>query len=255
VTAGRFSALVLAGRRGGIEPVAASEGVSHKALALAGGRPLIVGVVEALRDTAAIADVLIATDERDVARAVDGATIVPTAASPAATVAQVLRERPSLLVTTADHGLLSAALLEAFCAGVPHPCDVAVGVVPRRAFAGRSSRRTFYRLADDAYCGANLYAFTGARGGAAARFWAGLEAERKRPLRLAARIGPAALLRYAARRLDLAAAFALLSQRAGAVIAPVVLEDADAAIDVDTPDDLAQVRARFSGSRRCGRSP
>ena len=30
---------------------------------------------------------------------------------------------------------------------------------------------------------------------------------------------------------------------------------ADAAIDVDTPEDLALVRARLSGSRCCGRSP
>ena len=255
MTAGGYTALVLAGRRGGVDPVAISEGVPNKALALAGDRPLIAHVVQALRGAAAITDILVATNEREVARAVDGITVVPTAASPAATVAQVLREQPSLLVTTADHGLLSSALVDAFCAGVPTACDVAVGVVQRRVSVGQPSRRTFYRLADDAYCGANLYAFTGARGVAAATFWAGLEAERKHPLRLAARIGPMTLLRYAARRLDLAAAFALLSHRAGASIVPVVLDDPDAAIDVDTPDDLALVRARLSGSRRCGRSP
>jgi GTP:adenosylcobinamide-phosphate guanylyltransferase len=222
---------------------------------LAGDRPLIVRVVEALRGAPAVADILVATDERDVAHAVEGITIVATAPSPAATVARVLREWPSLLVTTADHGLLSSTLVEAFCAGVPHSCDVAVGVVPRRALVGQPNRRTFYNLADDAYCGANLYAFAGARGVAAAAFWVGLEAERKRPLRLAARIGPMTLLRYAARRLDLVAAFALLSRRAGATIVPVLLDDPDAAIDVDTPEDLALVRARLSGSRRCGRSP
>jgi hypothetical protein len=138
--------------------------------------------------------------------------------------------------------------VEAFCAGVPHPCDVAVAVVPRRAFAGHPTRRTFFRLADDHYCGANLYAFAGAGGIAAATFWAGLEADRKNPLRLAARFGPAAFFHYAARRIDLAAAFALLSRRAGASVVPVVLHDPDAAIDVDTPDDLALVRARLSGS-------
>ncbi|MGE0422123.1 MAG: NTP transferase domain-containing protein [Reyranellaceae bacterium] len=228
--------------------MAASEGVPHKALARAGGRPLIAAVIEALRGVTAIADILVATDERDVAHAAGGAAIVPTAASPARTVARVLRDRPLLLVTTADHGLLSSAQVEAFCAGVPRRCDVAVGVVPRDAFAGHRTRRTFYRLADEHYCGANLYAFGGAGGVAAATFWAGLEADRKHPLRLAARIGPAALLRYAARRLDLAAAFALLSRRAGASIAPVVLRDPDAAIDVDTPADLALVRARLSGS-------
>lgn len=255
MTARRYTALVLAGRRGGTDPVAAAEGIAHKALALVDGRPLIAWVLDALRAADSVARIMVATDEREVARAAEGATIVPTAASPAATVAQVLGDTPSLLVTTADHGSLSPALIEAFCAGVPPACDVAAGVVPRRAFACRPTRRTFYRLADDDYCGANLYAFVGARGVAAAAFWAGLEAERKNPLRLAARIGPATLLRYALRRLDRAAAFALLSRRAGAAIVPVVLGDADAAIDVDTPEDLALVRARLSAGRRCGRSP
>lgn len=255
MSARRYTALVLAGRRGGVDPVAASAGVAHKALAMAGGVPLIVRVIDALRGAAGIADILVATDDRDVIAAVGGVRVVPTAASPSATVAQVLGAVPALLVTTADHGLLSSALVDAFCAAVPRACDVAVGVVPRRAFTDGSPRRTFYRLADDAYCGANLYAFAGPRGVAAATFWAGLEAERKNPLRLAARIGPASLLRYATRRLDLAAAFTLLSRRAGASIAPVVLDDADAAIDVDTPDDLSVVRVRLSGSPRCGRSP
>lgn len=255
MTAKRYTALVLAGGRGVRDPVAASEGIAHKALALVDGRPLIACVLDALRAANTVADILVATDERGVARAVEGVPIVSCAASPAATVAQVLGGTPSLLVTTADHGSLSPALIEAFCAGVPLACDVAAGVVPRRAFARRPTRRTFYRLADDDYCGANLYAFAGARGATAAAFWAGLEAERKSPLRLAARIGPATLVRYALRRLDLSAAFALLSRRAGAVIAPVVLDDADAAIDVDTPEDLALVRDRFSDSRRCGRSP
>lgn len=247
MTAARTTALVLAGRRGGTDPVAASAGVSHKALAMVGGVPLITRVIDALRGATGIADILVATEDDEVASASRGVPIVPSGSSPAATVAQVLHDVPSLLVTTADHGLLSSALVDAFCAAVPRTCDVAVGVVPRRAFAGQPTRRTFYHLADDAYCGANLYAFTGARGVAAATFWAGLEAQRKNPLRLAARIGPTTLLRYAARRLDLAAAFALLSRRAGAAIVPVVLGDADAAIDVDTPEDLAVVRARLSG--------
>ena len=255
MSAKRYPTLVLAGGRGVADPVAASEGIRHKALALVDGRPLVAWVLDALRAANTVADIVVAADEPAVAGAVKGAMIVPCAASPSATVARVLGGTPSLLVTTADHGSLSPALIEAFCAGVPLACDVAVGVVPRRAFGSRPTRRTFYRLADDDYCGANLYAFAGARGAAAASFWAGLEAERKNPVRLAARIGLSTLLRYALRRLDLSAAFALLSRRAGAAIAPVVLDDADAAIDVDTPDDLALVRTRLSAGRRCGRSP
>ena len=79
----RYTALVLAGRRGGVDPVAAAEGVAHKALALVGNRTLIARVVGALRGAATIADILVATDEPDVARAVEGVTVVPAAASPA----------------------------------------------------------------------------------------------------------------------------------------------------------------------------
>ena len=242
----RYSALVLAGRRGGSDPVAESAGVSHKALASIGDTTLIARVLGVLRDAGAVSDILVATEDAEIAAHAAGCTIVPTAASPALTVAEVLSERPSLLVTTADHGMLSALLVDRFCAGIPLPCDVAAGVVPRRAFA-QPGRHTFYRLADDDYCGANLYAFVGPGGVSAARFWAGLEAERKTPWRLAARIGPATLLRYATRRLDLSAAFTLLSRHAGAMIAPVVLDDPDAALDVDTPEDLQALRRRLSG--------
>lgn len=255
MSARRYTALVLAGRRGGSDPVAAAAGVSHKALARIGGTTLIERVLGALRDAASVADILVATDDAGVAALAVGCTAVPTAGSPALTVAEVLRGHPSLLVTTADHGMLSATLVDRFCSAIPERCDVAAGIVPRRAFTRELGGRTFYRLADDDYCGANLYAFVGPGGVAAARFWAALEGDRKMPWRLAARIGPSTLLRYATRRLDLPAAFALLSRHADAGIAPVVLDDPDAAIDVDTPADLEIVRRRFSGSRRCGRSP
>jgi GTP:adenosylcobinamide-phosphate guanylyltransferase len=255
VSARRYTALVLAGSRGGTDPVASAAGVTHKALATAGGVPLITRVLDALRSSAGIGDILVATDDPDVAALAGNAGVVPTAASPSLTVAHALRTAPTLMVTTADHALLSRRVIETFCAGVPGDCDVAAGVVPRRVLAAMPTRRTFYRLADEAYCGANLYAFVGVHGAAAAGFWAALEADRKRPWRIAARIGPSALVRYAANRLDLAAAFALLSGRAGATIAPVILEDTDAAIDVDTMADLEAVRARLSGSRRCDRSP
>jgi GTP:adenosylcobinamide-phosphate guanylyltransferase len=44
-----FRALVLAGSRGGADPVAAYAGVSHKALIMLGGETLLARVVAALR--------------------------------------------------------------------------------------------------------------------------------------------------------------------------------------------------------------
>lgn len=256
MTERRYTALVLAGRRGGEDdPVAVAAGVSHKALAVAGGMTLIGRVTAALRAAPSIADIVVATNDADVAAAAGGAAIMPTGPSPSATVAQLLERLRPLLVTTADHGLLSSALVESFCAGVPATGDVAVGVVPRRVFAERPKRRTFFALKDDAYCGANLYAFTGPRSRAAARYWMHLEAQRKHPVSLLRRMGPGIYFRYATGMLDLATAFRLLSRRAGAIIAPVVLEDSDAAVDVDTTGDLEAVRTRLSAGRHSGRSP
>lgn len=251
-----YTALVLAGRHGGDDdPVALAAGVAHKALAVAGGTTLIGRVMAALRAAPSIGEILVATNDADVAAASGGATTVPTGPSPSATVAQLVERMRPLLVTTADHALLSSAMVEAFCAGIPPTGDVAVGVVPRRVFAERPKRRTFYKLADGAYCGANLYAFTGPRGRAAARYWMRVEAERKHPVRMFKRMGIGIYFRYAMGSLDLATAFRLLSRHAGATIAPVVLEHPDAAIDVDTIWDLKDVRARLSAGRHSGRSP
>ncbi len=83
---------------------------------------------------------------------------------------------------------------------------------------------------------------TGAAAPAAA-FWSHLERHRKRPWRLIAAVGPAALLRFLLGRLSLAGALAILSRRAGARIAPVVMPFAEAAIDVDKPADLTLAEA------------
>jgi GTP:adenosylcobinamide-phosphate guanylyltransferase len=256
VTAKRYTALVLAGRRSGEDdPVALAAGVAHKALAVADGLTLIGRVIAALRAAPSIGDILVATNDTDVAAAADGATIVPAGPSPSATVAQLVERMRPLLVTTADHALLSGVMVEAFCAGIPPTGDVAVGIVPWGVFAERSRRRTFYRLADGAYCGANLYAFIGPRSRAAARYWIRVEAERKHPVRLLKRVGFSIYFRYALGSLDLATAFRLLSRRADATISPIVLQYPDAAIDVDTICDLKDVGARLSAGRRCDRSP
>ena len=74
---------------------------------------------------------------------------------------------------------------------------------------------------------------------AAAAFWVRAEADRKHPLRLARHFGVWASLRFAARRLSLERALALAGQRMGLRVSAVRIPIAEAAIDVDTPEDLA----------------
>ncbi len=74
------------------------------------------------------------------------------------------------------------------------------------------------------------------------------ERHRKRPWRLVSAVGPGALLQFLLRRLDLDAAFAHLSRAAGAVVRPVALPFAEAAIDVDGASDL-ELATQILGAR------
>jgi GTP:adenosylcobinamide-phosphate guanylyltransferase len=266
VTAGvarRFTALVLAGSRGTADPVARAAGVAHKALAAVAGRPMLLRVLDALRQSPSVGRIVLAAQDRDLidalpelARAVDGGSIsvISTEASPALTAAAAIRSLPDvfpLLVTTSDHALLTADIIESFTACVPPDADVAVGLARRTAILGRypESVRTFIRLGGEGYSGCNLFAFAGPDAVKAVAFWVQMEGYRKTPWKIAARIGMGALLRYVTGRLDLNAAFAELSRMAGVVAVPVVLPQPEAAIDVDKPSDLVQAE-RILASRR-----
>ena len=52
--------------------------------------------------------------------------------------------------------------------------------------------------------------------------------------------------RYLAGRLSLTSALEALSERTGALCRAIPVDDPDAAVDVDSLEDLATVRARFA---------
>jgi hypothetical protein len=144
------------------------------------------------------------------------------------------------LVTTADHPLLTPAMLEEFWRGAAESgADVAVGVVTETVFRARypDLQRTFVRLADEAFSGANLFAFLSERAGGVADFWRRAERHRKQPWRLARVFGVGPLIKFAAGRLTVADAFDALESATGARAALVKLECPEAAIDVDRPAD------------------
>ena len=225
----RFTALVLAGSRGATDSVAQMCGVAHKALAVVGGRPMLLRVIDALRASPAVARIALAVQDRaivdalpELAGAVEAGEIVlaPTEPSPALTVAAAIRSLPDafpMLVTTSDHALLTPGMIASFTGGVPADADVAVGLATRTAILGKypDSVRTFIRLGGEGYSGCNLFAFLRPQAAPAVDFWVQMERHRKRPWRIAARIGPLPLLRYALGRLDLDGAFRELSRLTG----------------------------------------
>lgn len=241
-----FNALVLAGSRGGIDPVAEYAGVADKAMIVVDGATMLARVVDALRRAGAgrIAVVASAAAVRDHAHAL-GLEVIDAAAGPSSSAARGLAALGApLLVTTADHALLRPEWIARFLADVPPHADVAALLARRETIlaAVPDTRRTYLRFADGAWSGCNLFYLATARAGAAVALWQRVEQDRKRPWRIVRRLGPRLLLRYLTGRLTLAAALARVGRLAGVDAAMVASPFGLAAVDVDKPSDLDLVR-------------
>ena len=246
-----FTALVLAGSRGGQDPAAAYAGVSHKGLIVLAGRTLLERVVGAL-DAAGADRIAVAADDPQVEAAL--AALRPAArlerlapaAGPSLTVANALDALGApLLVTTVDHALLDPEWVRRFLADVPDDADVAVLLAPEAAVraAAPQTKRTYLKFRDGRYSGCNLFLLRTGRARAAVELWRTVERHRKQPWKIALILGPGMLLRYLLGRLTLDQAVERLGRRAGARAAAVRTPFGLAAVDVDKPSDLDLVRA------------
>lgn len=241
-----FQALVLAGSRGGEDPVAAYGGASHKALIRLQGETLLARVVAAVRAAGAARVAVISSHPEvraEIARL--GAEALDEAAGPSLSVrAGALRLGTPLLVTTADHALLEAAWITRFLADTPPDADVTVLVAARATVeaAAPGTKRTWLKLADGDWSGCNLFYLANDRALGVIDLWRRVEAERKRPWKMAQILGPGMLLRYLTRRLGLRDAAARLGALAGVRAAIVETPFGLASVDVDKPADLDLVR-------------
>jgi CMP-N-acetylneuraminic acid synthetase len=258
----------LAGRRGATDPVAHYAGVSHKILVPIVGVPMIVRVVRSLRAVPSIKRIVLSLDDPTI---LDGlAEIRPLidagilrvhhtqGRSPSESVLQYFTSRTvhePLIVTTADHPLLTAEMAEHFCAAVvANEADVVVGVVAESFFRTcyPESKRSFIPLRGESFCGTNLFALRTPRAAAAAAFWHHAGQFRKRPWRLISTFGLMTLVLLILRRLDLAAAIPRVARVLGASIDVVQMPFAECAIDVDNLNDL-EMASRILGQREQGR--
>ena len=244
-----IDALILAGSRGPHDPVAALGKVPHKALTPIAGRPMLAFVLDAVRGVPEVDRIFICIDAETDLRAVTNGTPfhrIPPANSPAASVAAALQaidgNRP-LLITTADHPLLTAPIVEHFLKNAPKDADLCVGLAEAETVtkAFPEGKRTFYRLAGRGYSGCNLFLARKPGAVRVAEYWRRMEGHRKNPLRLVREIGIGALIRYALGLLSLDGAFRHVSKLTAARISPVILPFAEAATDVDKPSDHALV--------------
>jgi len=248
----RFTAVVLAGERAGASPVAQAAGVCCKALAPVSGRPMVARVLDTLVASEYIEERILCGLPAPALDLLPGIredldrgrlTTHPGASSPSASLAAVfqgLSDREPVLVTTADHALLTPEMVDFFGReAVATGADLVVALAPADGVMAAipGVRRTVIRFRDRGYCGCNLFAFLTPGARVAAQRWRRVEQQRKRPWRVIGLLGWASVLQYLAGRLSLQQALDRLSIRLGLRIAAVLMPQPEAAVDVDTPDD------------------
>ncbi len=250
-----YTALVLAGSRGPVDPVASHLGISHKALAEIEGKAMIEHVLGAVAKAPVVGDIVVVIERPEALEPLPTVRalmdegrlkIAPAKPSPSQSVTAALDEfdpYPALL-TTADHPLLTPAMIEEFVACIPSEVDVAALVATQQVIEAEypQTKRTYLRFADRAVSGCNLFALPTRRGRQAVSFWRRLERDRKKPWKMAWSLGPRTLLRFGLGRLTMAKAAEAVGHQAGVRAAIVESSFATAAIDVDKPSDLRLVR-------------
>lgn len=244
-----WTALVLAGGRGPGDPLAKAFSVSHKCLIPVAGKPMLQHVTDTLRHHQRIGRIVVSIDDFTAARSIlgDDIELAATRDSAAASAAAALRDLGDsypILLTTADHVLLDAAMLDDFLARSDAlNGDLTVGLARRETIlaAYPDARRTYLKFGADQVSGCNLYGAKSPVALKAIDFWHFADKNRKNPVALARAFGITALLRYLTGWLTLQSAFALASRRLGLTASPVLLPQANAAIDLDKPEDKTLV--------------
>lgn len=254
----RFTAVVLAGsRRGELDEVAVAGGVACKALAPVAGVSMLERVVRALQTSDLVDDILVSISseiclDREVPN-LDIRQVAPDV-TPVVSVQKVLdvvKDDVPVLLTTADHALLTSEMIQSFISGFDGerfeaaaamlPLDILTRTYPQM-------RRTRLRFRGGGYKSCNLFIFSSRK--AAYRvmnLWKQIEGERKRPWRLAFHLGPDILVKYFLGQLSLDDAFNRLSQLSNTRVQPVKMSIPEAAIDVDTVENYDFVR-KFANS-------
>ena len=246
----KYTALLLAGSRPGRDAFAERYGAELKALIPVAGEPMVLRPLRALLGSGGVEAVRILTQEPEKIAPVlpddHRWSVEPSSGTIAETLEAICKAehvRWPLLVTTADHALLDAAMIGQFCREADG-ADLAIGVVTRSALQKRlpQSRRTWIALRRGKYTGANLFAFGGPEAMKAVDLWREVEQDRKKGWRLLLALGwPGLLGLLRLRTLD--QTLDAMGRKLGLSLRAVRLDDPLAAVDVDKPQDHELVTA------------
>lgn len=249
----KFAAVVLAADRTNNDPITWYTGAACKAFAPVGGIPMIIRVLDTLAACDLIGTIILCgppeslhTHCPELKRRIALGQVIwlPNLNSPSRSAGSGLNHVPGdtpVLLTTADHALLTPGIVQNFLQqSITSQSDATVGAVTEQAIAATfpGSKRTIIRLRDGGFRGCNLYAFF-PQGRALVRFWRQAEDLRKQPWRLIARVlGFKAVLFYVFGFLTLQQALKAVSEKSGVKIQVIMLDDPRAGIDVDKVADL-----------------
>jgi GTP:adenosylcobinamide-phosphate guanylyltransferase len=250
-----ITAVVMAGSRPGGDPFARAHGTDLKPLIPVAGEPMVRRPVTALLASEGVTRVLVLSQRPERIGAVLPAdprlTVTRSGDTIAATVLSLIDDPATLwplLVTTADHALLTPQMVEEFVANADG-ADLGIGVVERNVLTKRlpQSKRTWIRFRGGAFTGANLFLLGTRKVRPAIELWRSMEQDRKKGWRLLAAFGPAVLLGAVLRLRTLEQTLALLGHKLSLSIHAVKLSDPLAAVDVDKEEDLQLVESILAG--------
>ena len=254
----RFVAVVLAADRTTSDPITQFTGAACKAFAPIDGIPMIIRVLDTLAACDLISSVVLCgppeslhtycpeLEQRIASGQITWLSNQDTPSRSAEHCFDHINDDAPILLTTADHALLTPLMVQGFLKkSLAANSDATVGIVRQEeivsAFPG--SRRTVTRLRDGNFCGCNLFTFS-PKGRSLVRFWRQAEDLRKRPWQLIAQIlGLQLVLSYLFRRLTLKSAFSAVSTKSEVNIQAIILSDPRAGVDVDKIADLQLVES------------
>jgi GTP:adenosylcobinamide-phosphate guanylyltransferase len=241
----KWSAIVLAGQRPGVDALASSFGETWKALVPICGMPMLTRVLKTLHAVPNIGQIVVMGQEPAVLQSATtdggGATILTSNANISTSIMNVAGKDDApwpVLVTTADHPLLTPAIIEEFLTKSQNG-DMAIGMVERGVMMTcyPENKRTWLRFQDGDWSGANLFMLNGPEAFKALELWAEAEQDRKKAWKLFLHFGPWLALRALTRTISLRQALVIGGRRIGVKAELVALTAAEAAIDVDKVSD------------------
>ena len=254
------TAIILAGRRPGPDPLLDGTGVSTKALLPVAGRPMLLHVTDALLAVDGVVRIIILAQDSAALRAAPA--LAPLRTDPRIDWAEadqgisqslksvIKRLGEPVLVTTADNVLLTPAMVTDFVAGA-QGSDVAVALVERGVLMARypQSQRTWLKFRGGWWSGANLFHLGGRDVLPLLDFWSSIEQDRKKGLKIIAAFGPWLLLGTVLRLLSVHDGVRRAGLRFGLNARVVPMRQAEACIDADKPADVALIEGVLAARR------